>query len=157
MVFTSAYSHPVYIIANIIGLIIVIGPFIYPINSQWTWFSQCVWALVILFMLPFGIYRRAALNFRSNERLKEKRTYEFTPDKIIVTGESFKSEYTWEKTYMVKELKNWILIYQSKVQAHMLPKTAFGNQLEEFRLLVKSKPFLKQKLRTDARELYPMS
>ncbi len=152
-----AYTNPVMIMANCIGLIIVFGPMIYSIPSEWTTFSQAVWALVIFVMLPLRIYRTCTVNFRSNERIKEKRSYEFTNDKIVVAGESFKSEYNWEKTYMVRELKNWILIYQSKTQAHILPKVAFGKQLGEFRALVKSKPFIKQKLESGAKELYPMS
>lgn len=64
--------------------------------------------------------------------------YEFTNDKIIISGESFHTELSWDKTYKVLELNKWILIYQSRLAANILAKEAFGDQLDAFKTLVKS-------------------
>jgi hypothetical protein len=54
----------------------------------------------------------------------------------ICTGETFKSEMSWTKLYRVQELRNWILIYQSKTAANIIPKESFGEILSEFKRLV---------------------
>ena len=102
---------------------------------------------LIILILPFSIYRNAKKNFESTPRIQEKINYEFTNEQIKISGESFTTELTWEKTYKVLELKNWILIYQNPRVANVIPKEAFGNNLGEFRELVRSKPFIKQKLK----------
>lgn len=65
--------------------------------------------------------------------------YEFTSEKIKITGETFNSELDWGKTYEIKELKDWILIYQNRQVANVLPKESFGENIKDFRILVKSK------------------
>lgn len=96
--------------------------------------------------LPILIYRNAKKNFNSHLRLQEKITYEFTDEKIIVTGDSFQSEQDWSKMYKVLEITGWILLYQNKQIANLIPTASFGNELETFRALVKSKN-IKSKLR----------
>jgi len=64
----------------------------------------------------------------------------------LITGESFTSQLNWEKTYKVAELNHWILIYQNRQVANVIPKESFKDQLTEFRALIKSKN-INQKLK----------
>lgn len=45
----------------------------------------------------------------------------------------------WTKIYKILELKNWILIYQNRQIANLIPKEYFGDNLHEFKELVKRK------------------
>jgi hypothetical protein len=56
-----------------------------------------------------------------------------------ITGETFSSEMDWSKIYKVLELKNWILIYQSKLIANAIPKESFDDNLESFKEIVRNK------------------
>ncbi|MGV8828214.1 MAG: YcxB family protein [Breznakibacter sp.] len=74
--------------------------------------------------------------------------YEITEELIIVTGESFNSQMTWEKTYKVLELKEWFLFYQNKLVANVVPKEFIGNQTHELREIIKRQN-IKCKLRSN--------
>jgi len=65
--------------------------------------------------------------------------YEFTDEKVSINGESFNSEFDWKSVFKISELNDWILIYQSNQIANLLPKKAFGENLETFKTLVKGK------------------
>jgi hypothetical protein len=102
-------------------------------------------AVGFLVILPLIIYMQGKRNFKTNTRLNEEMKYIFTDDKFYITGESFKSEMTWEKAYKIEELKNWILIYQNWQVANIIPKSAFSDeQLNDFRQIIsKYKPLAK--------------
>lgn len=48
--------------------------------------------------------------------------YHFEDDQLTVKGESFSSQYTWEKVYKVTETKKWIFIWQSRQIANLIKK-----------------------------------
>lgn len=70
--------------------------------------------------------------------LIEQIRYEFTDEKILLTGESFASEMEWQKIHKVLELRDWILIYQSKQVFNVIPKESFGKNLSDFKSLVRN-------------------
>ena len=109
-------------------------------------FSMILFGFVFMAFMPITIYLSAKKNFSTNGRLKEKIVYEFTDEKIKIIGESFNSEMTWGKTYKIVELKNWILIYQNKLDANVIPKESFESNLDDFKEIVKTKN-IKQKLK----------
>jgi hypothetical protein len=109
-------------------------------------YLQLIFGIVIIFILPLMIVRGANKAYESHLRLQEKMIYEFTQSGIKITGESFNSEMDWTKIYKVKERKNWILIYQSQQVANIIKKESLGDNLIEFRELVK-KQGIKSSLR----------
>ena len=139
LMYGLTYRKPWTIIISIIGLVMLIGSILYfvgyPIPIDSTPIVQFTIGLLVIF-IPFSIYLSSRKNFSSAGRLKEKMTYEFTSDKIIITGETFKTEMTWTKLYKIQVLKNWILIYQSKTTANIIHKDSFGDKLIEFKKLV---------------------
>jgi hypothetical protein len=138
------------IFLTIVGLIMFIGSVLYfigvniPVDEPP--YFQIVFGFFTIALLPFSIYRAGKKNFSSHGRLQEKITYEFTDEKIRQTGETFNSDMDWTKIYKVQELKEWILIYQNTQIANLIPKESFGDNLQEFRELVKRKG-IKAKLR----------
>jgi len=141
LMYTLTYRKPLMIFLTVCGLMMFVFSVFYFFGSKVLFieppYFQFVFGLFIIAFLPFSIYRSAKRNFSSNGRLQEKIIYEFTDEKIKMTGETFNTEMNWEKTYKILELKNWILIYQNRQIANVLPKNSFGENLIEFKTLVK--------------------
>ncbi len=104
--------------------------------------------LLVLVMPYLAVKLKAKRGFDSNKLMQEKIVYEFTEDKIFITGTSFKSEMEWSKIYQVKEVKDWFLLYQSKHLMNLIPKNAMEGKVAEFRTLIKSQNRLKHRLLT---------
>jgi hypothetical protein len=85
--------------------------------------SRIVTPLVVLTFLPAVTYFTAKKNYASNQRLKELIEYKFEKDYLIIQGESFNSQLTWDKVYKVTETKKWILIWQSRQVANIIHKS----------------------------------
>lgn len=85
--------------------------------------SQITFIFFIIVLLPIVVYFSAKRNYYSNKRLQETIDYEFTNQKMNISGESFSSEINWSKTFKIEELKKWFLIYQSKQVANLIPKS----------------------------------
>lgn len=104
-------------------------------SAEFPWLPIAYSAIIIIVM-PLSIYYSAKSNYKTNARLQEKIAYEISDELIRITGESFNSEMTWEKTYKVLELKNWFLFYQNKLVANIIPKECVGNQTQELREII---------------------
>lgn len=75
-------------------------------------------------------------------------SYEFDIEGVKITGESFKSEFTWDKVYKVSESRRWIMIWQNKIVSNIISKKNFkGNDLENFKEIVSKQYNLKNKLK----------
>lgn len=139
LMFVITYKKPMMIILTILGLIMFFGAIVYLVFFPYLLNEPPIFPLVfglITVIIPLSIYRYCKRSYSSNSRLQEKITYEFTEDKIFITGESFKTEMTWEKIFKVQELKDCILLYQSRATFNLIPKEPFGDRLNEFKDLV---------------------
>lgn len=108
--------------------------------------AEIIIGFMFIIIFPLMTYLNARKMFSSSGRLQEEITYEFSDDRIKITGETFKSEMDWTKTYKVLELNDWILIYQNRIVANVIPKELFGDNLNEFKAMIKSKN-IKSKLK----------
>lgn len=136
IMFYMTYTRPLMIVLLSLMLIFFISFIALPgDNDTFPMFTL----FVVIILLPVLTYFSAKKNYSNNLRIQEKICYDFTEDKIIIQGESFYSEMDWNKIYKVVELKNWILLYQSGQSANLILKSSFGNDLEAFKALVKSK------------------
>jgi hypothetical protein len=106
-------------------------------------YFQLIFGFAIVALLPFLIYRSAKKNYSTHGRLQERIIYNFTEERITITGETFSSELSWEKTYKIEELRDWILIYQNNIIANIIPKANFGGNLNEFKDWIRKKTFIK--------------
>ena len=125
LMYWLTYKKPWTIIITIIGLTMLIISILYFLGYPLTFdklpYAQLIIGLIVIF-IPISIYRSAKKSFSSNGRLQEKMIYELTVDKIIITGETFKTEMDWTKLHKIQELKDWILIYNNKFNANIIPK-----------------------------------
>jgi hypothetical protein len=72
--------------------------------------------------LPLITYLSARRNYASAPRISETIEYEFDKNNLLVKGESFSSQLSWNKIYKVSKLKNWILIWQNSQVANAIPR-----------------------------------
>ncbi len=106
-----------------------------------------IFPVFMLTYLPGMVYFGARKRFHTNKRMQEKMIFDFTPKKISITGQTFKMEMDWNKLHSVKELGGWILLYQNAKMANVIPVESFGNQLNDFKDLVKKIPGVKYKFK----------
>jgi hypothetical protein len=137
------YRNPWMIFMSSMGLIMLVFSILYFLGfnqiATETPYYPLVFGLIVVVFLPYSVFRSAKKNFQTNGRLQEKIVYDFSGDRIKIIGESFSSELDWGKTYKVIERKDWILIYQDKIVANIIPKESFGDRLEEFKRIVREK------------------
>ena len=104
---------------------------------------------ILMFVyIPFTIYVGARKIFRLHGHLQESVSYNFGSDRIEISGESYKSELSWDKVYKVLELNNWFLFYQNGSVANPVPKRSFAMQdIPHLRELITEQKNLKIKLK----------
>ena len=86
--------------------------------------------LMFLIFLPGIVYLQAKRSFKSNRRISEQIEYAFSDKNLIVTGESFSTTMTWEKILKVTKTKRWIMIWQNKNIANLIPvKDIWGGDI----------------------------
>ena len=151
LVYRQSFLNGKMIFFAILGIAMLVVPLLHFLGFNIPYdnppYFQLLFGIFIVFIIPILVYFSAKRNFNSNRRLQEKIAYEFTEETIKITGETFNSEMDWSKIYKIKELKNWILIYQSKLTMNIIYKDAFGKDILEFRELV-----LKNKVKTNIKE-----
>ena len=143
LMYIMTYRKPSVIFISIIGLVLLVGSILYFVGLNDVDidppYIQVLIGIIAVIILPFSVFNSAKKNFSSNGRLQETINYDFSADKIRITGESFTSELDWAKTYKIIERKGWILIYQDKIVANIIPKESFGDNLDEFKKIVREK------------------
>jgi hypothetical protein len=82
-----------------------------------------IFGLYVL-VTPYLVYRAAFKNFNTHKTLQEVITYEFLPDNMMVTTNYSNANIPWDKIHKIKELGDWILIYQSNRIANLIPKAS---------------------------------
>ena len=150
LMFIITYRKPIILVITIINIATLIMVIFYISGFRFLFdgipFSQLILCFFIVVVLPVSIYFNARKTFSTHGLIKEKIIYEITEDKICQTGETFHSEMEWTKIYKVVEMKHWILIYHNRQIANLIPKESFGENLMEFRNIIRSKK-IKAKLK----------
>ncbi|PXY02765.1 hypothetical protein DF185_01340 [Marinifilum breve] len=150
LMYQLTYKKPSIIFISIVGIFLLVLSIQYFIGINTTTdqppYVQLFIGLIVLF-IPYSVYRSSKRSFKTNSRLQETITYEFTQDKIRIKGESFDSVMDWTKLHKIVEMKDWILLYQNKLTFNLIPKISFGKKIEEFRSLAKGQEGLQTKLK----------
>lgn len=109
---------------------------------------QFLFLFILVFGIPVFTYISAKTNYKANKRISETITYEFNDESIMTIGESFNAQLTWDKIYSVTETKTWILIWQNKQVANVIPKRDFAHDdLKSFKEIVRKQTSFKYKLK----------
>jgi hypothetical protein len=106
---------------------------------------------VILFLvLPTLTYLRTKSYFAKNPSLSELTTFYFETERIeIVTLESH-TTLTWRRIYKIREFKHYLLIYQNRHIAYVVPKKSFATaaDMETVKQMIRTKTKLGYKLKS---------
>jgi hypothetical protein len=95
-------------------------------------FTLILMAAIWYFTLRFSSGRV----FKANKQMQEKRHCVYDAEKIVIQGETFSSDYTWNAFSQVVETPESFLLFTTGMSAVILPKTAFSEtQMAEFRKL----------------------
>jgi hypothetical protein len=135
-------------IGAIMLLIILYYYLIDPSHFESFPFYQFIFGIYATVGMPLGTYWAARRSFRNNPRLQETILYTIDHEFIELKGESFNSKLTWEKIYKVTETKRWMLIWQTKSLANVLPKKDFDTKsLTQFKSLIRGISGLKTNMK----------
>ena len=106
--------------------------------------------MVFLFLvLPVLTYLRTKSYFEKNPSLSELTTFYFEPERIeVVTLESHTS-LTWRRIYKIREFKHYLLIYQNRHIAYVVPKKSFdsNSDMQIIKEMIRTKTELGYKLK----------
>jgi hypothetical protein len=134
LIFRLSYVKPGIIYVHLIGLIMITS---YLINGNGNYFILFI--VLFLLAMPLIVYRTANSNYKATKMVHENINYQFTPETISITGETFNSTVQWKSLHKVKEVNAWFLLYTSKQVALLVPKRSFRSQedVHTFRKLAK--------------------
>ena len=105
-------------------------------NQPWVQFAL---GLFLVAFLPYSIYSASVKAFTSHARLQEPITYNFTYEKLIISGESFSAEKDWNKIYKIHELKSWFLLYDNNHVFNLISKKNMSpEEINELRAILYS-------------------
>lgn len=107
--------------------------------------------MVFLFLvLPLLTYLRTKNYFEKNPSLSELTTFYFEAQRIeVVTLESH-TTLTWKRIYKIREFKHYLLIYQNRHIAYVVPKKSFDSvsDMETVKKMIRTKTKLGHKLKS---------
>lgn len=106
--------------------------------------------IFLFFVLPLLTYLRTKSYFKKNPLLSELTTFYFEPERIeIVTLESH-TTLTWRRVYKIREFNHYILIYQNRHIAYVVPKKSFdsASDIEMVKNMIRTKTKLGHRLRS---------
>ena len=91
-----------------------------PSSDNSTYYFLFLYGLILIVWLPIKSYFSSKKVFSTNKRIQEETTYEFSEIEIKSTGESFKSQYDWNKIFKIRKVNNLLLLYQDKMVANII-------------------------------------
>ncbi len=102
--------------------------------------------MIYILLYPVLTYFSSKSNYASQKRIGEAVTYTFDDETIRSKGESFESTFTWDKVYRISQTKQFLLLWESKVTAHIVPlKYCSAEQLNAIRTIASKYKNIKQK------------
>lgn len=78
--------------------------------------------IYMLLMVPLVLYRQAARRYSTDTRMQETIVYELDGNTLNTVGESYSIKKDISKSYKIRELKDWFLIYSNNSIATQIPK-----------------------------------
>ena len=114
------YNSPSGILGGGIGSLLVIGFF----GTQNIMYLLA--GLVLLFYLPCSLYLSSMKQMQNTPAFKEPLTYKFNEEGIQVSQSGQSQLQKWENMYKAVSTRNSIIIYNTKVNAWIFPRSDMG-------------------------------
>jgi hypothetical protein len=110
------------LILGMAGFVFLVSIFQLFTSSKYDSGSGIIISILMITWIPLLTYFSARKNYSSNARASERIDYIMQEDALAINGESFNSTLSWDKIYKVSKTKNWILIWQSRQSANLIPR-----------------------------------
>ncbi|MEO7444949.1 MAG: YcxB family protein [Ferruginibacter sp.] len=81
--------------------------------------------IILLFFFPVIAFVKAKYLYKKNPQIGETVTYEIMDNRILCTGETYRSTITWNKILKVKQTNKWIFLWFDKQYAASIHKRDF--------------------------------
>ena len=138
LMFYQTYKRPIFIYVTILGVIflffIIKDLFLYKTFDDYT--SIFITFFTLIFY-PILLYSRFRNFYKSHKILGLKTITEINNEGFRDEGEGFEAKILWKNIHKIKELKNWILVYQNSTAYGFMPKRAMTKtQIQEFRNII---------------------
>jgi hypothetical protein len=124
ILFARSYTRN---LLSIVGVIILIN-IISGIVRTGLVMANLLPPILIFAIFPAVFYFSVKKGYSSNKRMNESIEYNFMQNDLIITGESFKTELSWNKVYKVAKSSKWLLIWQSRQIANAIPINSIAEE-----------------------------
>lgn len=84
--------------------------------------------LAVLIAVYLLTYFNAKKNYTAERGASEQVEYEFNDELLLIKGESFQSQLTWNKIYKLTQTKKWLWIWTNRQLAIPIPKRAVSSE-----------------------------
>jgi hypothetical protein len=125
LMFRLSYANPALLLVHFLAICMIVFYLLRGTGEFFFYFS-----ILFVAYLPVVIYRSAARNYKTSKMIHELASYEFTPEKIIVTGQSFNCTMEWRSLYKTMEVKGCFLLFANRQGAMIIPKSAFASEAD---------------------------
>lgn len=89
-----------------------------------------VFGLVFLVYLPGSLYLRSKQQIHTSEVLKNALSYQVDEEGIHVSQEAQTATLAWNQIYKIVSTKHNLLIYSSRVNAYVIPRTVIKEEYQ---------------------------
>src|ERR1044072_881750 len=127
--FKGLYKRPVFILSTVLGLYLIMSPFIYG-ESDTPLYETAVGCFLLL--APCLIALAAIKQFTSNPSFKNDVTYTFSESGVTVQGQTFKGEFVWAHINKQKEIGRFLILYHTKKAGTFIDKSKLTQEQVEF-------------------------
>ncbi|MEL6253130.1 MAG: YcxB family protein [Bacteroidota bacterium] len=152
LMYTITYRRPIMIILTVVGVFMLFLGIRYVIVfDKWEDipFQMLIFGFAISILLPIFMYWSSKRSFNATPRIREKMIYTFDTEEIHILGESFNSSMSWDKVFKIRETKEWLLLYQNKIVANLIPKSSFSTEeYSALKEIIAAHPALNTKLKS---------
>jgi len=123
-------------ILGIFGFIILVN-IIMGISRGATTISSLLPPIIIFSIFLAIFYFGIKKGYSKNKRISELIEYTFDNSNLLISGESFKTELSWNKIDRVSKSKSWLLIWQNRQSANAIPmKDVFEDDLTKLKTIL---------------------
>ncbi|HLK27958.1 MAG TPA: hypothetical protein VKT28_05210 [Puia sp.] len=103
-------------------------------NNKTFLLDELIPPVIFLILFFVFIYYQISKSFATNRRASEDIQYTFEEDVLIIKGETFSASFTLDKLVKVTKTNHWLLIWQTKQSANIIPLDKISNdQLNEIK------------------------
>lgn len=129
------YRKPGFILATLFGLYYIatsVLDYFHLVHFYSTTPYQEICLGLFLLFSPSIITLISLRQFLSNACFKSDMTYTFSDAGIHVQGLTFKTEFTWQHIIKKKEVRHYLILYQTKNAGHCIDKTMLTAEQLQF-------------------------